>query len=300
MKADNLSDLAVFVAVARERNFTRAAAHLGVSPSAVSQIIRGLEERLGVRLLTRTTRSVTRTEAGERLLQEIAPLLDQIDGCLGALTEFGQHPSGTVRITADEFAARNVIWPKLQSVIESYPDITIELVTDYGLTDIVAERFDAGVRLGGIIDADMVAVPIGPPMRMVTVASPAYLRRYGVPQRPEELMTHRCINLRLPTHGGLYPWEFTCDGNEFRVRVQGPLIMNSSLQILDACLAGAGLAQVTDAHVQAYISSGALEEVLGEWSEMFPGYHLYYPTRRQQTAAFKVVLDALRSAGAPT
>ncbi|HEK1689310.1 TPA: LysR family transcriptional regulator [Pseudomonas putida] len=300
MKAGNLSDLAVFVAVARERNFTRAAARLGVSPSAVSQTIRGLEERLGVRLLTRTTRSVTRTEAGERLLEDIAPLLDQIDGHLDALTAFGQHPSGTVRITADEFAASHVLWPKLQPVIESYPDITVELMTDYGLTDIVAERLDAGVRLGGIIDADMVAVPIGPPMRMVTVASPAYLKRYGVPQRPEALMAHRCINLRLPTHGGLYPWEFSSDGQDFRVRVQGPLVMNSSLQILDACLAGVGLAQVTDAHAQAYINSGALEEVLGEWSEFFPGYHLYYPTRRQQTAAFKVVLEALRGEAVPT
>lgn len=240
MKSENLSDLVVFVAVAKESNFTRAAARLSVSPSAVSQTVRGLEERLGVRLLTRTTRSVTRTEAGEKLLQDIAPLLDQIDGHLNGLTEFGQHPSGTVRITADEFAARHVLWPKLQAVIESYPDVTIELITDYGLTDIVAERFDAGVRLGGMIDADMVAVPIGPPMRMVTVASPAYLKRYGVPRRPEELMAHRCINLRLPTHGGLYPWEFTNDGSEFRVRVQGPLIMNSSLQILDACLAGGG------------------------------------------------------------
>ncbi|MFJ4430595.1 LysR family transcriptional regulator [Pseudomonas sp. NPDC089395] len=295
MKADNLSDLVVFVAVARESNFTRAAARLGVSPSAVSQTVRGLEERLGVRLLTRTTRSVTRTEAGEKLLHDIAPLLDQIDGHLGALTEFGQHPSGTVRITADEFAARHVLWPKLKPVIESYPDVTIELMTDYGLTDIVAERFDAGVRLGGIIDADMVAVPIGPPMRMVTVASPAYVMRYGVPRQPEELMAHRCINLRLPTHGGLYPWEFTHDGSEFRVRVQGPLIMNSSLQILDACLAGVGLAQVTDLHAQEHIDSGALEEVLAEWSEPFPGYHLYYPTRRQQTAAFRVVLEALRS-----
>lgn len=294
MKTGNLSDLVVFVAVAQESNFTRAAAWLGVSPSAVSQTIRGLEERLGVQLLTRTTRSVTRTEAGERLLQDIAPLLDQIHGHLGALSALGNHPSGTVRITADEYAVRHVLWPKLRPVIETCPDVTIELMTDYGLTDIVAERFDAGVRLGGIIDADMVAVPIGPSMRMVTVASPAYLKRYGAPRRPEELITHRCINLRLPTHGGVYPWEFTSDGNEFRVRVQGPLIMNSALQILDACLAGVGLAQVTDAHAQEYINSGALEEVLGDWSEMFPGYHLYYPTRRQQTAAFRVVLDALR------
>ncbi|WP_085692636.1 MULTISPECIES: LysR family transcriptional regulator [unclassified Pseudomonas] len=295
MRADNLSDLAVFVAVARESNFTRAAAHLAVSPSAVSQTIRLLEERLGVRLLTRTTRSVTRTEAGERLFQEIAPLLDKIEGHLGSLSEFGQRPSGLVRITADEFAVRQVLWPKLQSVIENYPDVTLELMTDYGLTDIVAERFDAGVRLGGIIDADMVAVPIGPPMRMVTVASPAYLKRYGAPKQPEDLMTHRCINLRLPTHGGLYSWEFTSDGAEFRVRVQGPLIMNSVVQILDACLAGVGLAQLPDAHVQEHITSGALKEVLGKWSEPFPGYHLYYPTRRQQTAAFRVVLEALRS-----
>lgn len=295
MAIDNLSDLRVFVAVARERNFTRAAAHLGVSPSAVSQTIRGLEERLGVRLLTRTTRSVTRTEAGERLLQEIAPLLDQIEGHLGALAEFGQRPSGSVRITADEFAARHVLWPRLQCVMETYPDVTIELITDYGLTDIVAERFDAGVRLGGIIDADMIAVPIGPPMRMVTVASPAYLHKYGSPLSPEDLVTHRCINLRLPTHGGLYPWEFTSDGNEFRVRVKGPLIMNSVYQILDACLAGVGLAQISDAQAQEYFDSGALVEVLRGWSENFAGYHLYYPTRRQPTAAFKVVVDALRT-----
>jgi DNA-binding transcriptional LysR family regulator len=248
-----------------------------------------------VRLLTRTTRSVTRTDAGERLFQEVAPLLDKIEGHLGSLSEFGQRPSGLVRITADEFAVRKVLWPKLQSVIENFPDVTLELMTDYGLTDIVAERFDAGVRLGGIIDADMVAVPIAPPMRMVTVASPAYLKRHGAPKQPEDLMAHRCINLRLPTHGGLYSWEFTRDGAEFRVRVQGPLIMNSVVQILDACLAGVGLAQLPDAHVQEHITSGALKEVLGKWSEPFPGYHLYYPTRRQQTAAFRVVLEALQS-----
>ncbi|MFJ4066190.1 LysR family transcriptional regulator [Pseudomonas sp. NPDC089996] len=294
MLTDSLGDLVVFVAVAREKNFTRAAAYLGVSPSAVSQTIRGLEERLGVRLLTRTTRSVTRTEAGEKLLQEISPLLDQIENHLGALAEYRQRPSGTVRITADEFAARQVIWPRLKAVLDEFPEITVELITDYGLTDIVAERFDAGVRLGGIIDADMVAVPIGPPMRMVTVASPDYLERYGAPTQPEDLTGHRCINLRLPTHGGLYPWEFNRDGSEFRVRVKGPLIMNSVMQILDASLAGIGLAQLPNELVQAHLTQQALREVLGAWSESFPGYHLYYPTRRQQTAAFKVVLEALR------
>ncbi|MDH2431392.1 LysR family transcriptional regulator [Pokkaliibacter sp. MBI-7] len=294
MFLNGMNDLVVFVTVAREGSFTRAAAHLGVSPSAVSQTMRGLEERLGVRLLTRTTRSVTRTEAGEQLLSEIAPLLDQIEAHLSAVSELRRRPSGTVRITADEFAARHVLWPKLLPILESYPEVTVELMTDYGLTDIVAERFDAGVRLGGIIDADMVAVPIGPDMRMVTVAAPAYLARYGVPEQPEELMAHRCINLRLPTHGGLYPWEFGSGENEFRVRVSGPLIMNSVLQILEACLAGVGLAQLPDAQVQPYLDSGALTEVLAPWSDSFPGYHLYYPSRRQQTAAFRLVIEHLR------
>ncbi|EIK51332.1 LysR family transcriptional regulator [Stutzerimonas stutzeri TS44] len=294
MFANGMNDLVVFVIVAREGNFTRAAARLGGSPSAVSQTMRGLEERLGVRLLTRTTRSVTRTEAGERLLNEIAPLLDQIEIHLNAVSDLRQRPSGTVRITADEFAARHVLWPKLQPVLETYPEVTVELITDYGLTDIVAERFDAGVRLGGIIDADMIAMPIGPDMRMVTVAAPAYLARHGSPQHPEELTEHRCINLRLPTHGGLYPWEFGSGENEFRVRVTGPLIMNSVLQILDACLAGVGIAQLPDTQVQSHLDDGSLQEILAEWSDPFPGYHLYYPSRRQQTAAFRVVLEHLR------
>ncbi len=294
MFVNGMNDLVVFVTVAREGNFTRAAARLGVSPSAVSQTMRGLEERLGVRLLTRTTRSVTRTEAGERLLNEIAPLLDQIEINLNAVSDLRQRPSGTVRITADEFAARHVLWPKLLPVLETYPEVTVELITDYGLTDIVAERFDAGVRLGGIIDADMIAMPIGPDMRMVTVAAPAYLARHGSPQRPEELTEHRCINLRLPTHGGLYPWEFGSGENEFRVRVTGPLIMNSVLQILDACLAGVGIAQLPDTQVQSHLDDGSLQEILAEWSDPFPGYHLYYPSRRQQTAAFRVVLEHLR------
>lgn len=294
MFVNGMDDLVVFVTVAREGNFTRAAARLSVSPSAVSQTIRGLEERLGVRLLTRTTRSVTRTEAGEKLLSEIAPLLDQIDDHLSAISDLRQRPSGTVRITADEFAARFVLWPKLLPLLDTYPEVTVELITDYGLTDIVAERFDAGVRLGGIIDADMVAMPIGPEMRMVTVASPVYLAKHGAPKRPEQLTEHRCINLRLPTHGGLYPWEFGSGENEFRVRVTGPLIMNSVLQILDACLAGVGIAQLPDTQVRPHLEDGTLQEILAEWSDPFPGYHLYYPSRRQQTAAFRVVLDQLR------
>jgi DNA-binding transcriptional LysR family regulator len=295
MLTNGLGDLSVFVAVAKEGNFTRAAARLGVSPSAVSQTLRALEERLGVRLLTRTTRSVTRTEAGDQLLRDIAPLLDQIETHLAAISELRQRPSGTVRITADEVAIREVLWPKLLPLLDVHPELTIELITDYGLTDIVAERVDAGVRLGGIIDADMVAVPIAPQMRMVTVAAPRYLEKHGTPMRPEELTSHRCINLRLPTHGGLYAWEFASDENEFRVRVKGPLILNSALQILDACVAGVGLAQLTDAHAQPYLDSGALREVLADWSDSFPGYHLYYPSRRQQTAAFRAVLEQLSS-----
>ena len=294
MPVSRLDDLGVFVTVAREGNFTRAAARLGVSPSSVSQTLRALEERLGVRLLTRTTRSVTRTEAGEKLLGDIAPLLDRIETHLSAVSDLSLRPSGTVRINADEFAVRHVLWPRLVPVLDTWPDVTIELITDYGLTDIVAERFDAGVRLGGIIDADMVAVPIGPEMRMVTVASPDHLAKYGGPQRPEELPSHRCINLRLPTHGGLYPWEFGSGENEFRVRVNGPLILNSALQILDACLAGVGIAQLPDALVQPWLDNGALREILADWSAPFAGYHLYYPSRRQQTAAFRVVADRLR------
>jgi DNA-binding transcriptional LysR family regulator len=294
MQEGGMDDLLVFVTVAQEHNFTRAAARLGVSPSAVSQTIKGLEERLGVRLLTRTTRSVTRTEAGERLLNDIAPLLDQIQDHLSAVSDLRKRPSGTVRITADEFAARYVLWPKLLPILGTYPDVTVELITDYGLTDIVAERFDAGVRLGGVIDADMVAMPIGPEMRMVTVASPDYLAKHGSPPCPEKLTEHRCINLRLPTHGGLYPWEFGSNENEFRVRVNGPLIMNSVLQILEACLAGVGIAQLPDTQVKPHLDDGTLNEILTHWSEPFPGYHLYYPSRRQQTAAFRVVMDHLR------
>ena len=289
-----LDDLAVFVAVGREGNFTRAAAALGISPSAVGQTMRLLEERLGVRLLTRTTRSVTRTEAGEQLFKGLAPLLDSIEEQVDAAIDHSGRPSGTVRITADEFAARYVLWPRLKPLLDQYPDMTIELVTDYGLTDIVAQRIDAGVRLGDTLAADMIAAPIAPPLRLMTVASPEYLARHTMPRVPEDLPGHRCINLRLPTHGALYQWEYAKDGRDIRVRVDGPLIMNSVFQILQGCLDGIGLAQLPEGLVAGHIKQGELVEVLADWCEPFEGYHLYYPSRRQHTAAFRVVLEALR------
>jgi DNA-binding transcriptional LysR family regulator len=295
MGAYKLDELAVFATVGQQGNFTRAAARLGVSASAVGQMMRGLEERLGVRLLTRTTRSVTPTEAGEKLLRGLIPLLDEIHAQVDAALEYSNMPSGTVRISADEFAARAILWPKLKPVMKQYPEITIELITDYGMTDIVAARFDAGVRLGASLAADMIAAPISPEMRMVTVASPDYLSRHSIPLAPQELTLHQCINLRLPTHGGLYPWEFSSQGQEFRVRVSGPLIMNSSYQILEGCLDGLGVAQLPNGLVDLHIQKGELIEILSGWSEPFEGYHLYYPSRRQHTAAFRVVLEALRT-----
>ena len=289
-----LDDLAVFVAVGREGNFTRAAAALGISPSAVGQTIRALEARLGVRLLTRTTRSVTRTEAGEQLFERLAPLLDGIEAQVNAAIDHSARPSGTVRITADEFAARYVLWPRLKPLLDQHPELTIELVTDYGLTDIVAQRIDAGVRLGDTLAADMIAAPIAPPLRLMTVASPDYLARHSTPQLPQDLPGHRCINLRLPTHGALYQWEYAKEGRSIRVRVDGPLIMNSVFQILQGCLDGVGLAQLPEGLVTGPIERGELVEVLADWCEPFEGYHLYYPSRRQHTAAFRVVLDALR------
>nr|WP_319485390.1 LysR family transcriptional regulator [uncultured Cohaesibacter sp.] len=294
MTKPSLDDLAVFLAVDREGNFTRAAAKLGVSPSAVSQTIRGLEEQLGVRLLTRSTRSVTRTEAGDKLIARLAPMYDEIDTLIEEVGSLREKPAGTVRITADEIAIKQVLWPKLKDVMHDYPDITVELITDYGLTDIVAERFDAGVRLGELIASDMIAVPIGPEMRMAIVASSGYVARTTEPKHPRALTRHNCINLRLPTHGGLFAWEFSENGREFRIRVEGQMVFNSVERILEAVLDGYGLAQLPLCQVQPYLESGALVEVLARWSEPFSGYHLYYPSRRQQTAAFRVIVEALR------
>ena len=294
MARANVNDLIAFVAVARERSFTRAAARLGVSPSALSHTLRGLEERLGVRLLTRTTRSVTPTEAGERLLRTIGPRLDEIEAEVEALAELRDKPAGTIRLTSTEHATETIVLPALERILPRYPDIKVEIVIDYGLTDIVAERIDAGIRTGEQVAKDMIAVRIGPDMCMAAAASPAYLARYGKPRTPQDLTEHNCINLRLPTRGGLYAWEFEKGRRELRARVDGQLIFNSAGPIVKAALAGLGIAFLPDTHLQQHIDSGALTRLLTDWCPPFPGYHLYYPSRRQPTAAFSLLVEALR------
>jgi DNA-binding transcriptional LysR family regulator len=293
MPPADLNDLVAFRAVAREQNFTRAAAALGVSQSALSQTIRQLEARLGVRLLTRTTRSVATTEAGERLLRAVGPALDEIDG-LASLAELRDKPAGTIRITAHDHAVTSVLWPALVRLLPDYPDIQVEIVIDYGLTDIVAERYDAGIRSGEIVARDMVAMRIGPDLRMAVVGAPAYFAQRALPASPQELTAHRCINLRLPTLGGIYAWEFGRDGRELRVRVEGPLVFNASGPMLDAALAGFGLAYVPEDTAQPHIAAGTLIRVLADWCPPYPGYHLYYPSRRQVTPAFALLVNELR------
>ncbi|MEA3013730.1 MAG: hypothetical protein QOD42_2275 [Sphingomonadales bacterium] len=292
-----MSDLAAFLAVARARSFTRAAAQLGISPSAMSHTMRNLEERLGVRLLTRTTRCVSTTEAGDRLLRRVGPLFDDIGIELQALGELRAIPAGTVRITTGEHAASTILWPTLSKLLPGYPDLTVEISVNAGFIDIVAERFDAGVRLGETIAQDMVAVRIGPEMRMAVVGSPAYFASRGVPERPQDLAEHACINLRFPTLGGLYAWEFEKDGRELNVRVEGQVIVNGIDLARSAALDGAGLAYLPADYVIQQIAEGTLEQVLESWCPPFPGYHLYYPSRRQQSPAFAVVIEALRYRG---
>jgi DNA-binding transcriptional LysR family regulator len=294
MPRTDLNDLVAFLAVARERSFTRAAARLGVSQSALSQTLRGLEARLGLRLLTRTTRSVAPTEAGERLLRAAGPRLDEINAELAALSELRETPSGTIRITAHDHAVRTILWPALERLLPGYPDIRVEIIVDYGLTDIVAERYDAGIRAGEIVAKDMVAVRIGPDLRMAVVGAPSYLSGQPRPKTPQDLTAHRCINLRLPTHGGFYAWEFEKAGRELRVRVEGQLVFNESDLMLDAALASFGLAYLPEDQVQAHLADGRLVRVLADWCPPYSGYHLYYPSRRQPTPAFAVLVDALR------
>jgi DNA-binding transcriptional LysR family regulator len=294
MRRENINDLLAFLAVAREQSFTRAAAQLGVSQSALSHTIRGLEERLGLRLLTRTTRSVSPTEAGERLLHTAGPRLEEIEAELEAIGELREKPSGTIRITATDYAADTVLWPRLAKPLREYPDIRVEIVIDYGLTDIVAERYDAGVRLGEQVAKDMIAVRIGPDMRMAVVGAPSYFARYPPPSSPRELLSHNCINLRLPTHGGLYAWEFEKGKRQLKVHVEGQLIFTATAQMLNAALAGFGLAYVPEDLVQPHLAKGRLKRVLEDWCPPFSGYHLYYASRRQVTPAFAVLIEALR------
>ncbi|GAB7530200.1 LysR family transcriptional regulator [Pseudomonas sp. 3A(2025)] len=294
MPRENFNDLQAFVIVAREGSFTRAAAQLGVSQSALSHTIRGLEARLGIRLLTRTTRSVSPTEAGERLYLTMAPRFEEIELELAAVSAFRDKPAGSIRLTASEHAANHILWPKLSAGLADYPDIRVEVCVDYTLTDIVAQRYDAGVRLGEQVAKDMIAVPISAPMRMAVVASPAYFEGRSLPQVPGDLAEHCCINLRLPTYGGLMQWEFEKDGREIRARVQGQWTFNSSSPLLRAALAGCGLAYIPDDMAAEHIAEGRLLRVLGDWCEPFPGYHLYYPNRRQPSLALGVVIDLLR------
>lgn len=294
MLKDNFNDLLSFMVVARERSFTRAAAQLGVSQSALSHAMRNLETRLKVRLLTRTTRSVAPTEAGEQLLMRLSPHLLEIEQEFTALRDTRDRPAGNIRLTAGEHAMSAVLWPVLKPFMAQYPDINVEVTVDNGLTDIVDGRFDAGVRLGEQVAKDMIAVRIAPDMRMAVVGSAEYLQRFGVPETPEQLDQHRCINMRLPTRGGLYAWEFERDGRELRVRVDGQLILNSLPQRIDAAENGLGLAYVPEDAVQDALAESRLVRVLEAWCPAFTGYHLYYPSRRQHTTAFALLIAALR------
>ncbi|MDN2484168.1 LysR family transcriptional regulator [Kosakonia sacchari] len=296
MLKDNFNDLFYLIVVARERSFTRAAAKLGVSQSALSHAIRGLEERLQIRLLTRTTRSVAPTDAGEALINSIGPRFKEIEEELIALTDMRDRVAGNIRITLGEHALHSTVWPAIKPFLDAYPDVKVELTIDNTLTDIVSERYDAGIRLGEQVARDMVAVRIGPDWRMVVVGAPGYFSRHGKPQTPHDLQQHNCINMRLPTLGGLYAWEFSKDGQPMRVRVEGQLTFNNLASRIEAATSGMGLALVPEDCVAQAVSEGKLETVLDDWCEPFPGYYLYYPSRKQHTAAFSLLIDALRYA----
>jgi DNA-binding transcriptional LysR family regulator len=290
----NLNDLLSFVTVAREGSFTRAASVLGISQSALSQAISGLEKRLQIRLLTRTTRSVSPTAAGEQLLQAIGHRFDEIEEELDVLTELRDKPAGTVRITCGDHVLRTTLLPRVSPLLREYPDINVEFDVSYGLRDIVADRFDAGVRLGDTIDKDMIAVPIGPKLRMAAVAAPAYFAANQIPKTPADLTTHRCINMRFPTHGGLYVWEFERRGRQLNVRVDGQVTINSTPHIVVAALEGLGIAFLPEEEFAPHLEEGRLVRVLDDWCAPFAGYYLYYPSRRQPSPAFALVLEALR------
>lgn len=297
MSAESYDQLAIFAVVAQERSFTRAAAKLGMSQPALSRAMRQLEERLGVRLLARTTRSVSPTEAGEHLLRVVAPRFEEISSEVALLSEFRDKPAGKLRITAGEHSAISILHPVLAKLLPDHPDLQIEIIVDYGLTDIVAQGYDAGVRLGEQVAKDMIAVRIGPDMRMAVVGSPEYFSRNPRPQLPRDLLQHNCINMRLPTYGGIFPWEFEKDGQELKVRVEGQLVFNNIAMRLQAALQGLGLAYMPEDLVLSYVAEGRLVQVLEDWCEPFAGYHLYYPSRRQASPAFTLFRDALRYPG---
>ena len=297
MERQNLADLVAFLAVAEERSFTKAAVKLSTSQSSVSHTVRRLEARLGVRLLARSTRSVVPTTAGEQLIATLKPALQDIDSKIGALGELREKPAGLVRITTSRHAAQTLLLPALAGLLAEYPDIQVELDVDSALVDIVADRFDAGVRLGESLANEMIAVRIGPDLRLAVVGSPGYFRRYPIPETPKDLTAHRCINIRLPTRGGLYAWEFSRKGRELNVRVDGPMIVDDSAVALDAAQRGIGLACLMEDLVAPAIAEGRLVRVLEKWCEPFAGYHLYYPSRRQPSLAFSLVVEALRQGG---
>ena len=294
MAKTDLNHLMWFQAVAAERSFTKAAAKLGVAQSTLSHTINQLEAGMGIRLLTRTTRNVALTAAGERLLQTITPRLAEIEDEIAALMAFRDKPSGSIRLTLSDHALESVVWPKLKPVLKSYPDISVELILDSTFRNIVEEGFDAGVRLGESVEKDMIAVRIGPDWRLVAVASPSYLEAHGVPEHPQDLVRHVCINMRHETAGGLYAWEFEKDGQELRVRVNGQLTFNNSYAMIDAAVNGYGIAYVPENIVERHIASGSLVQILNDWSPFIDGYFLYYPSRRQNLPAFKIIVDALR------
>ncbi|MDB5669944.1 MAG: LysR family transcriptional regulator [Alphaproteobacteria bacterium] len=294
MRRENMADLTMFLAVAEEASFTGAAKKLGISQSALSHTVRRLETRLGLRLLTRTTRSVAPTEAGERLLETLRPAMNDIDDRLAALTQLRERPAGTVRITTSDHAAETILWPAIDRLAGEYPDINVELNVESGFTDIVEGRFDAGVRLGESIAKDMVAVRIGPRLRMAAAASPTYFARHAVPVIPQDLSQHRCINLRMTSAGGIYAWEFEKEGRELRVRVEGQLVLNRTSLIVKAAAAGHGIGFVMEDQIAPLLASGALVRVLEDWCPPFDGHHLYYPSRRQISPAFRIVIDRLR------
>lgn len=294
MARENINDLLAFIAVARERSFTRAAARMGVSQSALSHTIRQLEARLGVRLLTRTTRAVSPTEAGERLLDGIGPHFDEIEAQVDALNDLRDKPAGTIRISASDYAISSVLWPKLQRFLPKFPDIKVELMLDNGLTDIVTERYDAGVRMGEHLAKDMISARIGPDFRFTVVGSPAYFAEQAAPLHPQELVQRRCINYRFQTSGGLWAWEFEKDGRELKIRVDGQLAFNNIFHVLDAALSGLGLAFVPEDIALEHIRAGRLVPVLEDWCAYWDGFYLYYPSRRQSSPAFVALVDALR------